>query len=390
MSHQASFFFQKVAHSLRYLILILLFFISPNTIALTLQNGIPFNTSMNSMAYDNIEFVVPEGTSNFVVTISEGSGDLDLYLKYGSPVTGSSISQLDADADHISDGPTANELIYITPYSSPALKAGRWYVATINYNEKTTYFTLTATLNKDLLTTSVQGRDVILDWSAMPKTPEAQSYTLLAALINSNGEIDINSIVSFDMGILTDIYLPNLPSGFSATTAVVAHTKTTPGYVVSNFSQFVITDDGNSSNPDEPEHDSKKSDSITIPGNENWYEITFNFLDGKQHVCYQVVSDPDSLNGNLVILTFPDSHPSNVRINSAMILSGSGVKSDTKSNISSSPEKDYNQFTDLLNADYFTLYTDGGNDDFYWVKVRSNEGNYSRTIIQVQGGGSCP
>ena len=78
--------------------------------------------------------------------LTNGSGDLDLYVKYGSPLTERMVSAIDADTDFISDGPTANETIVVTPSSTPPLKAGKWYIATFNWNTTTTHFTVTATV----------------------------------------------------------------------------------------------------------------------------------------------------------------------------------------------------------------------------------------------------
>ncbi len=113
----------------------------------TLENGIPFNTSVNSMSYANIGIAVPDGAMEMTISITGGSGDLDLYLKYGSPVSGGTVAELDADADTRSDGPGADETIAITPTSTPALRAGTWYVATLNLNDERTSFTITATIS---------------------------------------------------------------------------------------------------------------------------------------------------------------------------------------------------------------------------------------------------
>lgn len=111
-----------------------------------LESGVPFHTWVNGMTFATIDIVVPKGATRLTVSISDGSGDLDLYLKYGSPVSGGTISEIDADADIRSDGPTADETISITPSTTPALRAGTWYVATLNLNDETTTFTITATI----------------------------------------------------------------------------------------------------------------------------------------------------------------------------------------------------------------------------------------------------
>ncbi len=111
-----------------------------------LQSGVPFNTWLNGMTYANAYIDVPEGATRLTVTITNGSGDLDLYLKFGSPATGGTLAELNADADARSNGAGASETIVLSGTTSPALMPGKWYVATLNLNNTTTSFTLTATV----------------------------------------------------------------------------------------------------------------------------------------------------------------------------------------------------------------------------------------------------
>jgi len=110
-----------------------------------LQNGVPFNTSLPALTYANAYIDVPANATSLTVAITNGSGDLDLYLKYGAPVTGSTVSDLNRNADFRSDSAGANETITITPASVPPLKGGKWYMATLCLNNTKTTFTLTAT-----------------------------------------------------------------------------------------------------------------------------------------------------------------------------------------------------------------------------------------------------
>lgn len=82
--------------------------------------------------------------------------------------------------------------------------------------------------------TTVNGRNVNLDWSAMPAS---QSYTLYYALADFKGDIDVSTVGSIGMGNKRNLYLPDLPSGLIIYTAVVAHA--TQGDVVSNISRFM-------------------------------------------------------------------------------------------------------------------------------------------------------
>jgi len=117
----------------------------PAAAEVALQNGVPYGTSLSAMQYgSNLYIDVPANAVSLTVTITNGSGDLDLYVKYGSSVQGTTIAELDADTDFLSDGPTANETVLITTSSNPPLRAGKWYVSALNLNSVATSFTLTA------------------------------------------------------------------------------------------------------------------------------------------------------------------------------------------------------------------------------------------------------
>ncbi len=122
-----------------------------------LENGVPFNTSINSKTYANFSMVVPDGATGMTVSVTGGSGLLDLYLKYGSPLSASTVGELAADADIHSDGSGADETISITPTSTPALRAGTWYAAVLNLNASKTSFTITATIDTGVDHTVVFG-----------------------------------------------------------------------------------------------------------------------------------------------------------------------------------------------------------------------------------------
>ncbi len=112
-----------------------------------LTSGTPFPTSVPGKTIaKNLYIEVPQGATKLTVTLTNGTGDLDLYLKYGRRLQGDTVNQLDADTDFISDGPTASESIVVTPSSNPPLRAGRWYIGTLNLNSSTTHFTVTATV----------------------------------------------------------------------------------------------------------------------------------------------------------------------------------------------------------------------------------------------------
>ena len=109
------------------------------------KTGVPWSMTLESMNYGNVYIEVPEGATKLTVVTSGGVGDLDLYLKYGSTVSGGTVPELDEDADIRSDGPTAVEQIEITPETNPPLVKGNWYIAVLNLNDYTTQFSVTAT-----------------------------------------------------------------------------------------------------------------------------------------------------------------------------------------------------------------------------------------------------
>ncbi len=219
-----------------YLLLFLaLLFISGNSVSATLENGQPFNTSLNANTYAAIKFVVPEYATKMTIQLTNGSGDLDLYLKYQRAVRGQTVAELDADKDFMSDGATADERIVVTLSSNPPLQAGSWYITTLNYNNTKTNFTITASYElSNAMVVTLEDKDVRADWSAMAP---ADSYTLYYAYANLYGEVDMNTLGIIEMGQDTSIYAPQLPSGTTFFTAVVAHTN--HGDVLSNIVKFM-------------------------------------------------------------------------------------------------------------------------------------------------------
>jgi len=109
--------------------------------------------------------------------------------------------------------------------------------------KKTTYlmvlsfvfsFLLSPVYAADTFVVTVDGRNVNLDWSAMP---DANSTTLYVALGDQIGDIDINTLAFANMGKTRTLYAPGLPSGLIIYAAVLAHTD--QGDVVSNLAKFM-------------------------------------------------------------------------------------------------------------------------------------------------------
>lgn len=99
-----------------------------------------------------------------------------------------------------------------------------------------------------LLVTTVNCTNVSADWSAMP---EAESYTLYYAYADYNGDIDMSTLGSIDMGQRKNIFVEKLPSGLIIYTAVMAHTS--QGDILSNIEKF-MTFGGTLTNPETDAH----------------------------------------------------------------------------------------------------------------------------------------
>ncbi|MBI3210779.1 MAG: PPC domain-containing protein [Candidatus Solibacter usitatus] len=95
----------------------------PAAVALTAVSG---NTLISGE--NGYRIVVPQGATrlDIVLTTNTPGVDLDLYARYNTDVV---VTSGTAVADHRSDGPTGSEQITITPTSSPALRAGTYYIA---------------------------------------------------------------------------------------------------------------------------------------------------------------------------------------------------------------------------------------------------------------------
>jgi len=148
-----------------------------------LVNGAPYNTSLPAETIaSNLYIEVPAGATRLTVTLTNGSGDLDLYLKYGSRINGKKVQEIDADADFISDGPTASEQITVLPTSSPPLRPGRWHVGILNWNSSTTHFTVTATVETAHDSSSAQGNDPVLSRALLANVTDLEADMYLSRL----------------------------------------------------------------------------------------------------------------------------------------------------------------------------------------------------------------
>ncbi len=148
-----------------------------------LTSGTPFPTSVPGKAIaKNLYIEVPQGSTKLTVTLTNGTGDLDLYLKYGRRLQGDTVNQLDADTDFISDGPTASESIVVTPSSNPPLKAGRWYIGTLNLNSSTTHFTVTASVEMPTSPPPSSGNSQELSNALFSNVKDLEAHMYLSGL----------------------------------------------------------------------------------------------------------------------------------------------------------------------------------------------------------------
>lgn len=164
--------------------------------AAPLTSGTPYAITLESMTYINVYIDVPDGATKLTVKTTDGSGDLDLYMKFGSKISGNTVSELDASADIRADGPTADETIEITPDTTPALKQGKWYIAVLNLNSNTTSFKVTAT------------------YEAAAKTDHQITSTPTPEVATSGAELSWSyeitpGTISGEVDLVTAIMLPN-------------------------------------------------------------------------------------------------------------------------------------------------------------------------------------
>ncbi len=86
---------------------------------------------------------VPSGATQLRVEL-RGNQDVDLYVRFGQKIE---IQGGRAVADYVSESPTGEEIITVTPTSSPPLRAGSYYIAVANFGPGAATFTVTATVS---------------------------------------------------------------------------------------------------------------------------------------------------------------------------------------------------------------------------------------------------
>ncbi len=86
---------------------------------------------------------VPSGATQLRVEL-RGNQDVDLYVRFGQKIE---VQGGRAVADYVSESPTGEETITVTPTSSPPLRAGSYYIAVANFGPGAATFTVTATVS---------------------------------------------------------------------------------------------------------------------------------------------------------------------------------------------------------------------------------------------------
>jgi hypothetical protein len=137
-------------------LLLLSLFLSSFVNALELTNGQTITFSLNGQSLSSDIYIdIPANANTLKVEINNGvaTSDFDLFMRYGSDFTGTDFQTLNAETDYSSGGPDADEFFTISTALNKPLKAGRWYIAVLNFNTTSENINLTATYNSAALST---------------------------------------------------------------------------------------------------------------------------------------------------------------------------------------------------------------------------------------------
>jgi uncharacterized protein YneR len=117
-----------------------------------LTSGVPVNGSIpappaNGALLGQTQYTidVPAGATQLRVNLS-GNQDVDLFVRFGQKIV---IQNGQPVADYRSETASGTESITITPASSPALRAGTYFIAVGNFGPGAANFTVTATVTSD-------------------------------------------------------------------------------------------------------------------------------------------------------------------------------------------------------------------------------------------------
>lgn len=123
---------------------------SGNTVVL--RSGVPVMGSLPApppgqavLGDTQYSIQVPTGATQLQVTL-RGNQDVDLFVRFGQRIVLTPSGQLLADL--ASTSPTGDEVITITPMSSPPLRPGTYFMAVANFGPGAATFTITATVTR--------------------------------------------------------------------------------------------------------------------------------------------------------------------------------------------------------------------------------------------------
>jgi hypothetical protein len=139
---------------------------APTAFAVTatpLTPGVPVNINFpaNGSVLTNLYIDIDASAQQLIVTSSGNTGDIDLFLRYGSPfpecsdTSACSYEMFLRYAQYHSIGATSNESIVVTNASTIPLAAGRWYITALNSGSSVTA-SLMATPSATVQTRAIQ------------------------------------------------------------------------------------------------------------------------------------------------------------------------------------------------------------------------------------------
>ncbi|MDE1885953.1 MAG: hypothetical protein KGH92_08610 [Xanthomonadaceae bacterium] len=126
--------------------------------------------------FSNYYIDVPAGAQQLAVNLNASGGDVDLFVRFGSPfpVQNTSVSYPTVSYDLLSrygqyhsGSSTSNESVLILPSDKVPLQTGRWYIALINGGSSTANGTLTASYSS-----TVPVGDIALDFNSSYVDPK--------------------------------------------------------------------------------------------------------------------------------------------------------------------------------------------------------------------------
>ena len=126
--------------------------------------------------FSNYYIDVPVGAQQLAVNLNATGGDVDLFVRYGSPFpaqsSGAGFPTVSYDllsryGQYHSISSTSDESVLILPSDKVPLQAGRWYIALINGGNATANGTLTATYSS-----TVPIGNIVLDFNSAYTDPK--------------------------------------------------------------------------------------------------------------------------------------------------------------------------------------------------------------------------